>query len=494
MKLDKNCKELANPLCVDLLISLSEKDISNCSHLLSCQYFNTDKYVLRLFNTLVKYIIKKQIVYSLELKAVIYNEVFQTRKQKVKLEKGEYSKLRAKYSDLTKIILRCLSIEALSENKSLEDDLVFKSLLQKKQYKLFQRRANNVRKRLLNRKDRSSDYHKNCFVIEANTQMLNRFTGQSFQKEKLEDLNKHLDITYIIDKLKTHITLLTEQSASVNLYDYSSMDAIKSLLNLPQYKNDLSIKLYSSAVQLIQQPTVKNYYQFLGLLSEFPEKLPKSETESLYLVASNFCTKQIRLGNFEYSNLFDLYELMHQNNFLIRDDYINENELKNIVTVCCRTQNYKWAEELIETCFLYLTKTIRVSVQNHNFGLLAFYQNEYEKAHNFFSKVQSINLNYNINNRLMLSKTFYETDKYFDWPTSTHFESEKRYFDRHKLLGSVRSKTYKNFFVILKDLYRIKHAVTRKTPKQLKLKLDKMKNVVTKDWLLEKMQELEQHK
>jgi len=255
MKMNKSCKKLVNPLCLDLLISLSDKDIANCSYLLSCKYFNADKYVSKLFIVLVKQIVTQKKEYTSELRIFIYKQVFETISSNNELKKEEDNKLRVKYSDLTKAILKCLSIEALSKNKSVEDDLIFKELLYRKQYKLLQRRANSSRKSLLNTVHRSSDFHKNFFVIEENVQMMNRFMGKPFQKDKLEDINKHLDISYIIDKLKTHITLLTEQSSSINLYDYSSMEAIKDLLNLAPYKNHISIKLYSYAMALAKEPT-----------------------------------------------------------------------------------------------------------------------------------------------------------------------------------------------------------------------------------------------
>jgi len=110
----------------------------------------------------------------------------------------------------------------------------------------------------------------------------------------------------------------------------------------------------------------------LSLISKHPNQLPKEETESLYDIATNFCSRQIRLNNFDYKHLFELYKLMHNNNFLIRDYYIDENLLKNIITICCRTKEFKWAKELIETCFPYLTKSTRVSVQNFNLGAVAF--------------------------------------------------------------------------------------------------------------------------
>jgi len=108
--------------------------------------------------------------------------------------------------------------------------------------------------------------------------------------------------------------------------------------------------------------------------------------------------------------------------------------------------------------------------------------------------VQDINANYDVDNRLMLAKTYYETDKYYDWPTFTHFNSELRYFDRNKQLPKRTSKAYKVFFTILKDLYRIKHGVTKKGLEQVFLKLERQDNVVTRNWLSEKIEELNKSK
>jgi len=419
-----------------------------------------------------------------------YQEVFNSKKVKAGLSKEEDNRLRAKYSDLSKVILRCLSIEALTQHKVYEDDLILKELLQRKQYKLLQRRVNTSIKLLQKSEHLSMKYHKHYFVLEENVLMMNMLTGKELRKENLQGLNEHLDISYLIDKLKTQITLLTSQVFSANLYDFSSMDAIQNLLSLAPYKKHTTLKLYATAVELIKEETEKKYYQFLDLLAKLSDQLPKDEIESMYDVATNFCMKQIKIGNFDNENLFDLYQLMHSNNFLIRNNYINENILKNVITMSCRVQQFTWAEELIESCFPYLRTSIRVSVQNFNLGAVAFYQKQYDKAHHFFSKVQEINLNYDINNRVMLAKTFYETDKYYDLPTFTHFNSELRFFDRTKLLKSSTGKSYKNFFITLKNLYKIKHRVVSKSIEQLETKLNKMDNVATKDWLIEKIREM----
>lgn len=490
MKKDKNCKKIMNPLCVDLLFSLSEKEIKNCYSILSCTYFNTDQYVTKLFKILVKQVVELNKNYTVQLKNVIYQEVFNPEKTKATLSKEEDNKLRAKYSDLTKVILRYLTTEALNQHPAFEDELILKSLFHRKQFKLLQRRVNTSVKKLFSSNYRSYDFHQHAYILEENNLLMNRFLGKGFEKEKLQELNHHLDTTYLIDKLKTYITLISVQGTSENVYDYSSMDAIKPLLSLNPYKTQVTIRLYAAAVDLMKKRTEKEYYRLLKLLDSLSAQFPKAEVEFLYDIATNFCTVQIRQGSFDYKNLFDLYQLMHQQNFLIRDEHIDENTLKNIVTVCCRTTEFKWAEELIESCFPYLRPDIRVSVQNFNLGAVAFYQKQYDKAHHFFSKVQEINLSYDINNRLMLAKTFYETDKYYDLPTFTHFNSEQRFFERTKLLKSGTAKSYKHFFVILKDLYRIKHGVTKKSLEQLQQKLHKMDNVVTKDWLMEKMGEI----
>jgi len=494
MKKDQIYKKIINPQCVDLLFSLSEKEIENCTSILSCSYFNTDKYVTKLFEVLVKQIRHLKTGYTNSLKISIYNQVFNPKRKLADLNKKEDNLLRAKYSDLTQIILRCLSIEELSKYKAYEDDLILKTLIHRKLFKLLRQRAKRSKKELLKLEHRSSEFHKHYFVLEENVQIMNRFAGKPLYNENLQELNKHLDINYLVDKLKTHITLLSVQDTSLNQYDFSSMDAVQDLLNLDPYQNHLTIKLYAVAVELMKTPVEKKYKQLLDLLSEYSNQLPKTEIESLYDIATNFCTIQIRKGNFDYKNLFELYQLMHANQFLIRDDYINENTLKNIVTVSYHTKQFKWATELIETCFQYLRKSVRVSVQNFNLGTLAFYQKQYDKAHNFFSKVQDVNINYDINNRLMLAKTFYETDKSYDWPTFTHFNSEQRYFEKTKQLKSSTGKAYKNFFVILKDLYKIKHGAINKKTEQLENKLNKMNNVATRDWLIEKIEELKSGK
>jgi len=124
--------------CIELLNSFTEKEIKGLEYFVSCHHFNTDPFVVELLKTLQKNILHKR-TFDDAAQRLVYEKIF-AEKVSVKNWNDKKKKvLSAKLSLLTRLAERFLSIEALHENAAYRSDLLYQKLLDKRQFKLFNR-------------------------------------------------------------------------------------------------------------------------------------------------------------------------------------------------------------------------------------------------------------------------------------------------------------------------------------------------------------------
>jgi len=121
-------------------------------------------------------------------------------------------------------------------------------------------------------------------------------------------------------------------------------------------------------------------------------------------------------------------------NLLIEVDVIPVDKLKTVVAAGCRMGAFDWTVQMIEKYQPFVEKTVGESVYHFNLGVVAFYQQDC---------VESVNLNYDINCRVIMMKTHYEADKEYDERTLQIFRSAEKYFSENKQLKKQNWKSSK---------------------------------------------------
>jgi len=190
--------------------------------------------------------------------------------------------------------------------------------------------------------------------------------------------------------------------------------------------------------------------------------------------------------------MFDLQKIMYEKNLIAEGSFVNAQQIKNIVTLACKVEEYDWAREALEYYKSYIRRQVRDSVYHFNLGTIAFYQKDYEAAYDKFVQVDKINTAYDTNARMLITKCLYEKETEYSEYTMQAFRSAERFFRDRPSLTTKNKKGYKNFIQILIALYRIRHNVNAKPEdiERIKNKLNDQKVNSDKRWLLEKIEEL----
>ena len=482
-------------LVIELLNTFSERELADLSHFVSCEYFNTDSYVVALLKALQKEVIHKKAVFDDAAQCLVFQQVFPEKSRpKDVLNKQQKSFLLAKMNVLVRLAETFLRHEALQENEVCKTELLFDKLLEKNQFLLFKRHVTRIRKELDEQPAKGIDEYALQFKMEKGIFDYLHKKGQLVEEDNLPRLIQNLDTYYLLNKFNLHGTCisLTDFSAQKS-YDYAPIEAAKSLSKLPQYAHHPLIQMYIIALDLLENDVAELYEQLVQLLDEKSSFIPKQNLNHFYMIAANFCGKKFREGKIEYyEHTFELYRKMEEKDLLREGSFMPAGTLKNVVTLSCRLQKFEWAKSIIEKYRTSLEKQHADSVYHFNMGAVAFYQNDFKTALSHFIRVEKVNLAYDINCRMMLLKSHYELDKEYDERTIRTFLLSERFIQSHKGLIYKDKKAYKNFVRILINIYNTRHGAGRLTKEKIKRKLEKLEFVSDKKWLLEKLETLEE--
>lgn len=492
--MSKNKDKKPRPfLLIELLHTFSKRELSYFSSFVACTYFNTDQYVVALLKILIEKVIHKKD-FDKEMQRVVYRYIFPKRALPAKeLNQQEKSHIVTKMNQLMRLAEQFLCNEALKKNAVCQTELLYGELLERNQFSQFNRQVTKDKKVLEAKPAKGIDEYAQQFKMELGRLNYLHRRGYILKEDNLPKVVENLDTYYLLNKLQLHTTSLALSLVMADkTYDYTPMEAVESLMKLPQYAVHPLIRLHRMAIDLIQTNDVDIYHQFLDLLEEYNHSIINEDLNNFYKVAVNFCGEKIIEGDETfYRSAFDLYRKMDTKNLLKEGNFMPAAKLKNIVTLYCRLNEFEWAEEMIEKYRPALEKEYADSVYHFNMGLVAFYQRDFKVAISHFIRVDKVSIAYDINSRIMLLKSHYELDAEYDERTIRTFLMTERFVGNNKLLTTKDRRAYRNFIRLLINLYKVRHNASKITPNRLIEKLNNYNFISDKKWLLGKIAELE---
>lgn len=486
----ENNREKAPYLVVELLESFSEKEIKGLQKIVSCSYFNTDRYVIKLLEVLIKKVLHQTNI-SQVIQLRLYNQVFSDKTQvKDELDQKQKAILRSKISSLTRLAERFLIIETLEQSDVHQYDLKLNALLKKKQYRLFSKHLKKAEIQCGNELEKMNNFEFKFKLEDCKLKYL-FLTGQWLKEDNLNRLIKIVDLDYLNKRMEFTITALTFRTRKPKIdYDLS----LPKLTEQEIFKQYIDLKypylsINMASIQLSLLGTNESYRQFFELLKKNQDFFHKEELKSYYNIALNHCARMIKKGLIRYSQeyvnlikILDKKELLHIS--------ISLQLLKNSITNGCKIGDFKWAIYINEKYTKNMNPKFRKDVLMYNLGYIAYEQKSYLKAIDHLLEVNNFQKSYDIDKRILLIKSYYELEKHYTEPTAQLFRSIEAFVMNNKLYTDVNKKVYKNTIRIFYNLYRYKHGVGKMTLDTLQEKIEQAEYVTSKAWLLEKIEEL----
>lgn len=456
------------------------------------EYFNKDKKLVILLKKLRRYALNTE-KFTCQLQLKVYEDAFcEAPLKQSELTKKQYVYLTNKQHKLLRLAEKFLMIESLEANETLQIDLLYHPLIDRKQTNLYNRNLKSLTTKLNNESIHGIEYYISQYKLQEITLSSLIKSGEITIKDNYNKLQYYLNINYILEKLKCHLAQLTLTKMYQNKqYEYTSLTEISSLLEKPAYAGNPLIQIYLSNISLVEAENDESFQKLLKTLTLNQKILPAEFLIVFYNNLANYCSVQIRKGNSKYyKKLFIIYKNMHQNQLLIFDNFINQNLVKNIITVSCALKEFEWADNFLSYYKKVIPKKISDGIYSYNKGVIDFSKNNYDAAQDWFLQVDKISDTYEMGLRVFMLQCIFEIEQDYNEATKQSFESAKQFFKRNTKLAAINKKSYLNFISALISLYRFKYKASKLALSKIKHQINSMEVVHKKKWLMDKIMEL----
>ncbi len=464
-----------------LLDKFNKREFLRFGKFIRSPYHNENERIILLYEILLEF--KKA---DFEAKIVIekktaWQEIFGK-------EKYEDVKMRRLTSEMTTLAENFLVLEETELQPGVKKYLLLSGLKNKDAEKQFFEKAKKMKTAAVGK---STDYHFECLQTEIiQHEFIDSHVPQTNTLKSLSAADYHLDSYYTIKKLKFYCSLLSYQSVHATEVSFSEVEKI-----LENTKNSVAftepaVKVYYQTALLLQKNNSDDIYNKLReSVIQYENCFPLPELQQIYFHLQNYCAVKINDGKTEYYKwLFDIYKTMIKRNILLGKEDLKPGLYKNIITLGVIMKDFSWSENFIQAYTDRLPKEHRENAQNYNLAKVYYHKKEYQKVIEQLQEVEYKNIIYALGGKMMLVMTYFEIQEVRS--LDSLIDSFRIYLRRNKLISKNVRQQYMNSLRFTKKLLNVAPYDTKGLLK-VKEQVIKCKSLAAKQWLLEKIKELE---
>ncbi|MFK8103229.1 MAG: hypothetical protein AB8G15_11915 [Saprospiraceae bacterium] len=403
---------------------LGKWEIKQFQQFVQSPFFNQRTDVIRLLDFLIQ---EKETGKSTYERAVAFRVVYPNKDF---MERDFY--LLSSY--LYKLLEEFLAIRAIRQNEVTMKLHLAQALQKIKLDKKFTRTIDNSKKVLQKQVFRNGNYLRQAYDLELAHY---NFIGSQVRsaENNLQALSDLFDVYYLAEKLKQFCLQWAHQTVFKKEYDVGMQKEIFSFLEThPDLFNHPAIAIYYHCYQAIAFDDDVHFEKLLALIPQHQHQFPQSETRDIYLLAINFCIKQLNAGEQKYeAEMFALYQTGIENKYLIKSEELSRFTFNNIVLLGIKLGKLEWVESFIYEQKQLLPKKLRQAVFEYSLAGLRYEQKQYAEAMRLLATFESNDHLMNLGAKLTLLKIYYEL-KEFDALYSL-LDSMRVYLQRKEILG-----------------------------------------------------------
>ena len=404
-------------------------------------------------------------------------------------------KFRKLNSDLLKLIQDFLGLEMLNTKNNLKLRLSFEGIMKLKIESLYNSIRGQIERDNHYRIDRSSQFYFDKFkneklLFDVKTEFEKKNRKSDIKRElNIVNINENLDRFYFIEKLKLYATLQSWKKIANLDIEISNFNDILNLIPETEKENIPVLDIYNNITEILLHPNNYGAFEKLRRLTkENINILPLEEIRYVYDASITYAVDRVNKGerNFQ-QDLFNLYqEAINTEGFLLNDK-LSPTSFRNISFLALRLGHFDWAEDFIYKFSEKLEEKYRENAIRFSLARLYFYRKEFNKVIDELQKVNYEDIWYNLNSKLMLIAAYFELQEFDAFEYSCN--SFKVFVSREKTLSKVRKSIYLNY---IKYISKIAQSNPNNQENIVKIidEIESIGGIASKDWLLEKANEL----
>jgi hypothetical protein len=460
---------------ITLLKTFNSSELKQFSDFVASPYFNTNEDLIRFWDYLVRWApdfpkgkLKKEKVFG----AVYPGQPFDGKQ------------LGYLMNYLLKLGERFLGMQHYEQKTQLEQFHILKEFSNRDLNKHFNFLYKKMSASLEEAgKENSENTYYRFLLSELASDHAIHLKSKSFDRY-FQQATDHLDEFYFVNKLKFSCEMLNRQKILSSDYQLHFAEEVKSYLMEHDHHNPLT-SIYLQIYQILESAeTAELFDRLMDLIKAQGSKIQREELRTIYLYAINFSLRNMRKGERRFISIaLDLYLEGIKSRALFEEEYLSPRTYTNVIKVALMSERYDWIEEFIQTYHHYLPPKDKEDALHYSLAELFYHRKDYDKVLEHLNQLQFSDIQYHIGSRVLLLKTFYESDE-IDAMLSL-LASFSTYLRRNKNISQGFKKTHLNFCNLFHQTMRLNH----RNWEALREQIQTTQPLAERSWLLKVWEE-----
>lgn len=469
----------------ELLLSFDPNELKRLGDFIRSPFYNKNKKLITLFD-----LIKKSFddsVFHLLTKEIVWQNIMPG-------EKFSDVKLRSYLSEFKKLCEKFIITLEEEKNTVHQKNLLLLSLTERNSRRNIEAVTSEIRNAFSSEFTKNFDHFHDKILFER-TLILNEGRNVEINLDdnyyRLSDAIDHYFISSKLDMMNSFLSRKYHVLGSFNLKIDFSEEIIKYIeKKIPAIrKNDPFIYCEYLIFKMMTAENNDGYYKDLHtFVIKNLQMYKHTELEQVYFPMINFGFNKVAMGDSEYlEKIFEIYRTFELRGFYTDMEIFQDIDLISIVIAGLRLNKIAWVENFTEKYSRKLINEFKSDTVSLVKALISFKKKEYNASIEYLSYVNYQNSYYYLKSKETLMQIYYEQKEYE--AMQSLIDSTRHYLKRRRDVLSIH---YDRYIMFLKFLGLLLKATQPDKGNRIILKkeLKKNNNVIAREWLVEKVNDL----
>ena len=403
-------------------------------------------------------------------------------------------------SDCLQLLYQFLALESYRQNEDLQLEQLQEQLVNRRLNRQAERSGRKWQKLQSKSPRRDALYYQAEFRrFHQLDQIELRRSRRSFS-EHLQAKSEELDRFYAIRQLENYAEMLSRGNIVKGGYELHYLEELLARFD----RNDLGLQdiptasIFVHILRMFMGDAPEQRFHILtGLFQSHHAAFAPTDLRAIYNYLLNYCVKQINSGRTDYyRQIFQLYELLIQQNLIAPGGQLSQWTYTNIITTGIRLGELEWTEAFLHEYEPLLPEGQRHNAFQYNLAALRFEKKAYGEALAQLHQIEFTDAFYHMAAKLVQLKIYYlleETEALL-----ALIEATRQFIVRNRQLSDFQQQINLNFLRQLLKINQLKQEQGRWRLKKWQENQEKIRqklqqpqfHVANKDWLLDALGQL----
>ncbi len=439
-------------------------------------------------------------------KLLVYLNIISKETKRKEISPRALQNYRKLASELTLQVEDFLVWKQTQKNKKSSNQLLMDNLLDKKLYSLLPPLLKKTKKQQSTDPIRDINYCINKYKLAETEFYMDVLLRHRRTSESMKNVVDSLRVSCLSQLLRYYCALSNFKNLLVSTDDFPFMEIVKNYVSSSSDLEHFTVNIYYKLLLLLENGKPADYYNFKELLFRSLSAFDVNELRQFFAFMTNYCKQMVSLGHEQFlEERFAIYETGLEIGCWTAGIYFSQHQFVEIVRTGLLLEKRDWVFDFIEDNQCFISPAFQQDIVNFSLSLLLFYDKNYDRAQFHLSQISKTeDFLYHLDWKVLLMKIYYEydlsvTEDYNYHPIHYDLEAFRVYTSpgSGKKMAEPTREMYSNFALLFKQILKQKGKLIKKETLQkgivsiLQTKLINLKPITERNWLGEKILELE---